>query len=212
MRRSDIPDGAEHINLADISHKQNGTPIIELGTFGGASDPVFNCVWSSSGPSNVKAFSWRLLLHRLPTKVNLGRRQILLSQTDPVCKLCAGEEEAASHLFCSCLFAWEVWSCCYCWFGLLTVLPIKPREHLLRFKFGWNKDQISGSYTVWSAVVWSIWLMQNECVFRNREPDMNSVLELIKWRSWLWIKYKWRGFASSFFEWYSSPLLCLASS
>lgn len=38
---------------------------------------VFHDMWKSKAPSKVLAFSWNLLLDRIPTKVNLLRRHLL---------------------------------------------------------------------------------------------------------------------------------------
>lgn len=35
---------------------------------------VFSFLWKSSAPLNVKAFSWQMILERLPTRDNVGAR------------------------------------------------------------------------------------------------------------------------------------------
>jgi hypothetical protein len=40
---------------------------------------VLNNIWRSSAPSKVIAFSWKLLRNRIPTKVNLAARGVLVA-------------------------------------------------------------------------------------------------------------------------------------
>ncbi|XP_057432142.1 uncharacterized protein LOC130724891 [Lotus japonicus] len=49
-------------------------------------DPVYNRVWKALTPSNVKAFSWRLLLDIIPSLMNLWKRKVLLSSEEAICK------------------------------------------------------------------------------------------------------------------------------
>lgn len=80
-------------------------------------------VWVAVAPSNVCAFAWKLLLDRLPTRVNLLRRKIFPNSPDACCPLCQEAPESVDHLFVLCPFAARVWALCYCWYGLHTTLP-----------------------------------------------------------------------------------------
>lgn len=178
---------------------------------GFSADPIFDLIWHSYVPSNVKAFSWRLVLGRIPSKDNLRKRGILHAEEELICSFCTREIETASHLLFTCSVATQVWDLCYAWLGVSTVLPRDSRAHLLQFSFGWNRVQQRVAYSIWLSVVWSLWLWRNEVVFRSREMDVYSIFELVKWRTWSWVKSKLRGFDNSFFEWTSQPLMCLQS-
>jgi len=55
----------------------------------------------------VMAFSWKLLLDRIPTKINLVRRNIFPSDATLNFVLC-GDEESTSFLHCDEVFkVWE---------------------------------------------------------------------------------------------------------
>lgn len=70
---------------------------------------VFSQVWKSPAPLKVVAFSWKLLLDRLPTKVNLHVRNVLPLEASMVCVLCDNGVETSNHLFLHCSVASRVW-------------------------------------------------------------------------------------------------------
>lgn len=47
---------------------------------------VFSQIWRSLAPSKVVAFSWKVLLNRIPTRINLSRRNVVPSNC--IVKLC----------------------------------------------------------------------------------------------------------------------------
>jgi len=57
--------------------------------------------------------AWRLLLDRLPTRLNLAKRGMQL--TDLSCPLCQEYEESGQHLFTTCKMAQNVWDQCEVW-------------------------------------------------------------------------------------------------
>jgi len=63
---------------------------------------VFGYIWKSLAPSNAVAFSWTLLLDRVPTWTNLAKRRIMGEDMSTNCPLCNGVEETTNHLFLHC--------------------------------------------------------------------------------------------------------------
>ena len=49
---------------------------------------VFSQIWKSPAHLKVVAFSWRLFLDRIPTRVNLHVRNVLPSDAQLACVLC----------------------------------------------------------------------------------------------------------------------------
>jgi hypothetical protein len=64
-------------------------------------------VWKSWAPSKVIVFSWQALLGRLPTRINLARRGVVVVGGSS-CAFCDGFGESENHLFACCSLAWEV--------------------------------------------------------------------------------------------------------
>ena len=66
----------------------------------GAEVRAFEELWKLKVPLKFAVFAWRLLRDRLPTKVNLHRRQIEVM--DRSCPFCRNMEEEAGNLFFHC--------------------------------------------------------------------------------------------------------------
>lgn len=57
---------------------------------------IFSVVWNLKVPKKVQYFVWRLVMDRLPTKLNLRRRNIQLHEMQYQCPWCNDEEESSS--------------------------------------------------------------------------------------------------------------------
>ncbi|GKB31404.1 RNA-directed DNA polymerase, eukaryota, partial [Tanacetum coccineum] len=94
--------------------------------------------WVKFIPIKINVFAWRVYLDRLPTRLNLNRRNIqVLDQSCPVCKDAA---EEVSHLFFSCPLAVDVHRLICRWWNL-TWSPLSSYEEWL----SWFKDIRLGS-------------------------------------------------------------------
>jgi len=58
----------------------------------------------------VLILSWRVLLHRIPSKVNLVKRGVGLGDT--LCELCKEDDKTSRHFFFKCKMAKTLWSMC----------------------------------------------------------------------------------------------------
>ena len=65
---------------------------------------VFDLLWKSPALSKVVAFSWQLLLNRIPSKDNLLSRRILPPVSLGRCDFCDQVAETATHLFLNLFF------------------------------------------------------------------------------------------------------------
>jgi hypothetical protein len=89
----------------------------------GALVKVLGQIWESGAPSKVIAFSWQLLLGRIPTKSNLEGRGIVIVDAPWECLGCVGKRETPLHLFLHCQFAMKVWGAVFSWIGISMVIP-----------------------------------------------------------------------------------------
>jgi len=85
----------------------------------GLMDGVFQQLWQSKVLPNILYTNWRVLLDRLPTRIDLIRRGVEV--TDLNCVMCQASEEFAHHLFLECHVAQRVWYLCLRWIGVLFV-------------------------------------------------------------------------------------------
>lgn len=65
---------------------------------------IFKNLWQCCVPRKVSAFSWQVVLDRLPTRANQLMRGVLLDIAQAVCIICGLVQESAGHLFITCLF------------------------------------------------------------------------------------------------------------
>nr|GFC53962.1 RNA-directed DNA polymerase, eukaryota [Tanacetum cinerariifolium] len=62
--------------------------------------------WIKSIPIKINIFAWKLCLDRLPTRVNLAKRNVVVASL--LCLLCDSGMEDAAHLFFRCDMAKDV--------------------------------------------------------------------------------------------------------
>lgn len=70
---------------------------------------VFRQIWKSRAPSKMVAFSWKLLLDQIPTRINLHKRNVLPMEIAIICVWCVTEIESSNHLFLHCSLARNIW-------------------------------------------------------------------------------------------------------
>jgi hypothetical protein len=83
---------------------------------------IFSNLWKGAAPSKVLAFSWQLMLDRIPTKDNLRVRGVPCDN-GMMCPLCSNYEETACHLFLCCEIAARIWYEILAWVGQFAPLP-----------------------------------------------------------------------------------------
>ena len=79
----------------------------------------FKLLWSLSDAPLAIVGEWRILLDRLPTRLNLVRRGVQLANS--LCPLCQDGVESTDHLFNTCSVVQQVWDKCDRWIGKVGV-------------------------------------------------------------------------------------------
>ncbi|GJZ06392.1 RNA-directed DNA polymerase, eukaryota, reverse transcriptase zinc-binding domain protein [Tanacetum coccineum] len=72
--------------------------------------------WNRSLPIKVNVFLWRLMLNRLPSRVNLDKRNIEVSSL--LCPSCLDDLETVNHTFFNCEMAKDLWSLLAKWWDV----------------------------------------------------------------------------------------------
>ena len=93
-------------------------------------DVVFKELWKLIIPAKSSVFAWRLIRDRLPTKLNLRRKQVVVNDT--LCPFCNNNEEDATHLFFNCSKTLPLWWESLSWINMVTALPQNLRDHFLQ--------------------------------------------------------------------------------
>jgi len=171
---------------------------------------LFNKIWSNLVPPKVAALCWRICLDRVPTKLNLVKRKCLPVGTSSNCVFCNCQTESTQHLFFACDFVYARWVECYNWLNFMQPLPITFSQHINQHHFkGMSKKGITYSRVIWFAMIWEIWCLRNNIIFKNDHTARRDFLDRVKYNSWIWITTLAGDFIKSFPEWQMNPLVCL---
>ncbi|XP_006603059.1 plastidic glucose transporter 4 isoform X1 [Glycine max] len=157
------------------------------------------------GASNVfgTIVAWRLIRDRLPTKSNLRRRQIDIS--DSLCPFCSIKDETASHLFFECSKIQHLWWESQSWIGTSGAYPINPRHHFLQHNIGMKGGKIYKRWKCWwVALNWSIWQQRNKVIFMNAPFNGSKLLEDALFVAWTWFRAMEENFTIHFNFWSSN--------
>ncbi|GLT51274.1 hypothetical protein SLA2020_246950 [Shorea laevis] len=152
---------------------------------------IFKVIWNKLVPLKVSALAWRAIQDRIPTKVNLRKRGVITEEAELKCRLCSKKEESTDHVLVECIYAWRIWVACYSWWGVCTASQSSIQNHFrqhtdlfrqLKVKEAWN--------LIWYAVIWTLWNWRNQMVFGKEMNKEMEVVDLIKLKSFAWLKAK----------------------
>ncbi|XP_028184703.1 uncharacterized protein LOC114371477 [Glycine soja] len=157
--------------------KKSGYDLIRREVAGADHTSDFVELWKLKIPAKSVVFAWRIIRDRLPTKSNLRRRQVML--TDTLCPFCRTEEEEATHLFFSCSNILPLWWESLSWVNLTTALPQNPRDHFLQHEIGKNQGKKATRWKCWwIALTRTIWQHRNIIVFQNGSFDGSKLMDV----------------------------------
>ena len=145
--------------------------------------------WVRSIPIKVNIFIWRLMLNKIPSRVNLDRKGIDVGST--LCPICQADVETVNHVFFSCDMALDLWAMLAWWWEL----DIPVCANIMEW-FEWlGSLQVSNKVKsiiegVGRTLMWSIWSFRNRLIFSNTPPKKVVFWESIVSQSYLWISYR----------------------
>ena len=171
---------------------------------------IFLEIWRCKAPTKVLAFSWTLLLDRIPSKINLANRSLLRADESKRCVFCDEREESAIHLFLHCSWVSKVWREVMRWLNFNIITPPNLFLHAL----GWSREVSSkklrrGAWVIWHAVVWVIWTSRNNMIFKAKTFEILELVDHIKLLSWQWCLSRLNIKTFLFYEWCWNPRFCL---
>lgn len=200
-------DGVYSVRDGYVFLSENVLPQVDIN---GDICRVLKMNWESLAPLKVLIFSWQLLLQRLPTRVNLAKRRVIVAPSSSYCVWCPTEEESESHLFLTCPMAMEVWIAINAWLGVTTVVPGNLLHSFESFGFPFRcKKLAKGLSLIWQTVVWSLWRARNGFIFDGLKLKANEIVDAIKHRSLQWFIAKKHGCVHLSYEWEKFPIDCL---
>lgn len=151
---------------ADTRKAVGGTSILKMKqiyqALKGPRQPCANqtFIWKNRAPPKVQFFAWLLSKERLPTKLNLFKKNVVQSAT---CVLCAGANETAPHF------------CIQCPFVVALELAGDPTKHQLNARITQSAQTKSDSSQTFPGFLPIVLLGAMEPPPRCRLPEPNSL-------------------------------------
>ncbi|GJU62965.1 RNA-directed DNA polymerase, eukaryota [Tanacetum coccineum] len=161
--------------------------------------------WIKYVPIKLNVFAWKVHLNRLPTRVNLQHRGVLVS--DPSCPICHSEDEDLAHLFFRCSLVTDIvrlvcrwWNIAWAsidsysnWLHWFNAIRLSPKV----------KDLLEGVfYITW----WSIWRFRNQVLFSSLVARKDVLFDDIVSRSFTWCRSRCKS-NFSWVSWLQHPYL-----
>nr|GEU38326.1 RNA-directed DNA polymerase, eukaryota [Tanacetum cinerariifolium] len=143
--------------------------------------------WVKSIPIKINVFAWKVYLDRLPTRLNLIRRDVQVPSLS--CPVCNAAYEDMSHLLFSCDLANDVVRFVCRWWNL-TWSPLGSySEWLSWFNSIRLCSRIKGMlegvfYVTW----WCLWNFRNQLLFATQNPRKDVIFDDIVSRSFTWCR------------------------
>ncbi|KAJ0466879.1 putative reverse transcriptase zinc-binding domain-containing protein [Helianthus annuus] len=143
--------------------------------------------WSSWVPLKCILFAWRAEMERLPTKVELRKRNIHIE--DDLCPMCGAGLESASHLLTACIFASKVWSMVTRWCKVPELVAFSVRDILEFHNFCGLKGRMLAAFKgILVVTCWQLWKARNDLIFSNITRKEGEIVSSIKSIGFLWFK------------------------
>nr|KYP59654.1 hypothetical protein KK1_015090 [Cajanus cajan] len=119
--------------------------------------------------------------------------------------------ETRSHLFFECHESYRVWMECFNWLGVSTVMYNNCAMHLEQFSSlsFCNSQKKDCWISIWLAIIWTVWLARNEVVFSSTQISAMEMVDLVKIRTWNWLRTRHKDFRYDFASWSMNPVACL---
>lgn len=133
---------------------------------------VFDYLWKGQAPTSVVAFTLKLLLDRVPTRMNLVIHNIIPVEASVNCALFDYEGETSQHLFLFCEVSSNVWSLVMRWLVFLLL----PRQICL---FTWSVGVVKHQTKSCRKVI-GLFGMQR---FRNARNSRIFNIRLKTWKN-----------------------------
>ncbi|GKE09760.1 RNA-directed DNA polymerase, eukaryota [Tanacetum coccineum] len=141
--------------------------------------------WITTIPIKLNIFAWKVSLNRLPTRLNLVRRGVLVSPIS--CPICLAGLEDLDHLLFRCNMAAEVLRAVCKWWNLAWS-PLDSYATWLSWfssirMLSQLKSVLEGVfYTSW----WCIWSYRNQLLFADSHSRQEVFFDEIVRRSFTW--------------------------
>ncbi|GJX87305.1 RNA-directed DNA polymerase, eukaryota, partial [Tanacetum coccineum] len=199
---ADLLDMLFEISSAEINEVED-TCVWSLGTDGTFSVKDARCiidskilpslapstVWDKNIPRKVNIFIWRLILDRLPHKLNLSSRGIDIQAIS--CPSCNGNVESSNHIFFECNIAKDIWMLVRKWCDI-SFPPFTSYEHWKGWFTSWQvvKEKSRRLSVIFSSSLWWLWRYRNSVTFHSHPMRKSDIFDNIRLSSYSWLHHR----------------------
>ncbi|GKB63873.1 RNA-directed DNA polymerase, eukaryota [Tanacetum coccineum] len=137
--------------------------------------------------NKVNIFIWRLLLDRLPHRLNLSYRGLEIPSI--LCPVCNASVESTDHIFFSCDTAANVWHKIRNWSDV-SLSHLCSNSDWIEWLEIWSasnarKDRM---YVIIAAILWWLWHYQNNVTFCSQSMRQCDIFDNIRLFLFSWLK------------------------
>ncbi|GJT31903.1 RNA-directed DNA polymerase, eukaryota, reverse transcriptase zinc-binding domain protein [Tanacetum coccineum] len=141
--------------------------------------PSSNYKWNNLLPSKVNITTWRISIQRLPTHINLDKRNVNLDSVR--CPICDDALKTEQHVFVSCNLAGKIWKDILNWWNIKnSVVSTFDDAINLAGKVTIKALHIKFFDAVVQTTLWLLSRYQNEFVFSAKRPKIELLLNDVK--------------------------------
>jgi len=147
-------------------------------------------------------FSWKLLLDRIPTRINIARRNIFPPDTSITRVLRDWDVRSSYHLFLYCDVARGVCHSLMCWLEFSFITSLNLFVHLKCWSNVVSNEKLcKGFWIIWKVSIWEIWNARNWRVINNEVKEREETVEEVKLLSLRWYLTRLRVPICLYCEW-----------
>lgn len=119
--------------------------------------------------------------------MNLWKRKAIPPDASRGCVFCGNVEESTIHLFLHCQVISQVWGKIWSWLGVEFLVPPNSFIQLECLLAGARyKLSKKGFWLIWHTSIWVIWNTLNRKIFKNKDFEVNLIVEEVEVLSWKW--------------------------
>ncbi|GJR73678.1 RNA-directed DNA polymerase, eukaryota, reverse transcriptase zinc-binding domain protein [Tanacetum coccineum] len=161
--------------------------------------------WCKILPIKINTFVWRMLLDRLPTRINLTNRGLDIPSV--LCPNCGVEAETRNHLFFNCSMALDLFRLLGRWWNIQIPSFVDSSTWEAWFNgviFSSLQKQVFEAcfFSMW----WHIWTFRNSSLFSSKKLLKGMIFDNIVSHTSFWVNNRCRKFNINRVGWLNDPL------
>ncbi|XP_035845315.1 uncharacterized protein LOC118491557 [Helianthus annuus] len=161
--------------------------------------------WCKWVPAKCNILIWRAEFDRIPTKVALIKRRVMLESD--VCSMCNDGPKLSKHLFTSYEVSYRAWLSIRKWFKLPHFILFSIRDILTLYETA-NMDKRKADilHGIMIMACWCMWKARNEKVFNKKDYAADRIFGDSRSFGFIWLKHRSKHKALSWNNWCNYPL------